>query len=347
MFDLGQIAVFRHVDRRVRPVPRVIRAVVAVEHVIARVLQEFGCDLGFRHVAAGLHIFLAGQRALAEALGLGDDGIAQRDREVRAAGGLDGLDDLGGKAVAIFKAPAVFVGTLIDVVERELVKKVPLVDRVDLHAVDAGVLQELCGLGKRVDHLLNFRLRHLAGRHLVRPAVRRRAGRGCDLVEIHERLGDGAQRLVGVELFHHLRDGKAAAEAGRQLDEQLRARLMELRHPFGQIVIHLFVLVQPLAVHRVIDRLTAGQDKTSVVFCYLENEARAVFVKMVDLHPAKQVRAAHARQNDAVFDLYLTDLPRRQQRLIHFFQSALSFFICFGGWLRRLQPRSRFLSQFI
>ena len=332
VLDLGEVAVFGHIDRRVRPVPGVIGAVVAVEHVVARVLQEFRRDLGLCHVTPGLDVVLAGQRALAEALGLGDDGIAQRHREVRAAGGLDGLDDLGGEAVAVFQTPAVFVRALVDVVERELVKKIPFVDRVDLDAVDARVLQELGALGKRVDEFLDLRLRHLARRDLVRPAVGRRAGRGRDLIEIHERLGDGAQRLVRVELFHHLRDGEAPAEARRQLDEQLRARLVELRHPFGQILVHLLVLVQPLAVHRVIDRLTAGQDETGVVLCRLENEARAVLVKMVDLHPAEQVGAAHAGEHDAVFDLHLADLPRREQRLVAFLQNDSPLFrFCMRG----------------
>ena len=188
MLDLCQIAVFGHVYRRMRPVPRIIRAVVAVEHVVARVLQKLRGDLGLGHVAACLDILLAGQRALPEALGLRDDGIAQRHREIRAAGGLDGLDDLGGEAVAVFKAPAILVRALVDVVQRKLVEQIALVNGVNFYAVDARILQKLRALGKRVDKLLNFFLRHLARRQLVRPPVGRRAGRGRDLVEIHDWL---------------------------------------------------------------------------------------------------------------------------------------------------------------
>ena len=162
MLDLGQIAVFRHIHRRMRPVPRVIGSVVAVEHVIARILQEFRGNLGLGHVAACFDVVLAGQRALPEALGLRDDGIAQRHREIRAAGGLDGLDDLSGEAVAVFQTAAVLIRALVDVVERELVEQIALMDSVNLHAVNARVLEQFGALGERVNELLNFLLRHLA-----------------------------------------------------------------------------------------------------------------------------------------------------------------------------------------
>ena len=162
VLDLRQIAVFGHIHRRVSPVPRVIRAVVAVEHIIARILQKLRGDLGLGHVAARLDILLAGQRALPEALGLRDDGIAQRHREIRAAGGLDGLDDLSGEAVAVFKTSAILIRALVDVVERELVEQIALMDSVNLHAVYTCVLEQFGALGERVNELLNFLLRHLA-----------------------------------------------------------------------------------------------------------------------------------------------------------------------------------------
>ena len=115
---------------------------------------------------------------------------------------------------------------------------------------------------------------------------------------------------------------------------------MEFRHPLCQIVVHFLVLVQPLAVHWVIHRLTTGQDKTGVVFRNLQNEARAVLVKMVPFHPAEQVCAAHAGEHDAVLDLDLADLPRRQQRLIAFLQNDSPLFVCDA----RTLPRTCLLS---
>ena len=143
VLDLRQIAVFGHIHRRVRPVPRVIRAVVAVEHIIARILQKTSRRSRTRPCRGPPRHTPRRAARLPEALGLRDDGIAQRHWEIRAAGGLDGLDDLGGEAVAVFKTSAILIRALVDVVERKLVEQIALVHGMDLHAVDARVLQEL------------------------------------------------------------------------------------------------------------------------------------------------------------------------------------------------------------
>ena len=98
-----KVAILRHVDRRMRPVPRVVGAVVAVQHVVARVLQEPCGKLGFRHVAPDLGVAFAGKRALPQPLGPGDDAVAQRHGEILPAGGLDGLDNLRREAVAVLQ----------------------------------------------------------------------------------------------------------------------------------------------------------------------------------------------------------------------------------------------------
>ena len=46
--------------------------------------------------------------------------------------------------------------------ERELVEQIALMDSVNLHAVNARVLEQFGALGERVNELLNFLLRHLA-----------------------------------------------------------------------------------------------------------------------------------------------------------------------------------------
>src|SRR5699024_5469653 len=79
VLELGEVAVVGHVLRRMRPVPGVVGAVVAVEHVVAGVLQLLDDDLALRHVAAELDKLLAGHRALEEVLRLGDNGVAQGD----------------------------------------------------------------------------------------------------------------------------------------------------------------------------------------------------------------------------------------------------------------------------
>jgi hypothetical protein len=56
--------------------------------------------------------------------------------------GLDRFDDFHREAVAVLKAAAPFVGPLIDILQRELIQEIAFVDRVDLHAIDAGLLAE-------------------------------------------------------------------------------------------------------------------------------------------------------------------------------------------------------------
>ena len=159
---------------------------------------------------------------------------------------------------------------------------------------------------------MNFLHSHRAGWHLVRPAVGRGTCRCRYLIKIHEGPAEGTQNLVCIELLHHLTYCEGTSEASRELDKKLCPRLMKFGHPLCQIVIHFFVFVKPLTEHRVVDRLTSGHDKTAIVLCYLHDEACAVAVKMVLLHPAEKVCAAHARQNKAIFYLAVSYLPWRK-----------------------------------
>ena len=131
MLHLREIAVLRHIDRGMRPVPRVVGAVVAVEHIVACVLQILDGALGFRHVPSELGELLAGDGTLSEALGLGHHGVAQSHREILAADRLDRLHDLYGEAVAVLEGAAVFIGAVVHVGDGELIQQVALVHRVD------------------------------------------------------------------------------------------------------------------------------------------------------------------------------------------------------------------------
>ena len=85
---------------------------------------------------------------------------------------------------------------------------------------------------------------------------------------------------------------------------------MKLGHPLGKVVIHLLILVEPCTEHRIVDGLAAGQDEADIILCDLHDEACAVLVKMVLLHPSEKILAAHGGQYDAVFDLHIAYLPR-------------------------------------
>ena len=322
VLDILEVAVIGHVLRRMCPVPGVVGAVVAVEHVIARVLEVLDGLLGLGHVAAELdEVGLVRHGALAPRLGLGHDGVAQRHREVGAGLTLDLLHDLDREAEAVLERAAVFVGAVVPVGHGELVKQVALVHGVDLDAVDAGGAQLLGGLAEGVDHVLDLLDRQRAGHDVLLPAVRHLGRGGADVLHVHDGAGDLVEDVVLGQLRHPAVDGHGAAHAGGELDEQLCARLMELDHVLFELLEHLVVLVQPLTAgdaQRVADALHAGQDQAHAVLCAVEQEVSCFLVEVVRLHPAEQGRAAHGTLHDAVFDLHIADLPGGEQCVVLF-----------------------------
>ena len=85
VLDILEVAVLRHILRRMCPVPGIVGPVVAVQHVIACILQVLDCFLGFLHVTADFHKIFARHSAVPEVFGHGADRVAERDGEVLAA----------------------------------------------------------------------------------------------------------------------------------------------------------------------------------------------------------------------------------------------------------------------
>ena len=253
-----------------RPVPRVVGAVVAVEHIVSGVLQILDGLLGLGHVAAELHELLAGDSALTEALGLGHHGVTQRHREVLAAHGLDRLHDLHSEAVAVFKGAAVLVGTVVHVGQRELIQQIALMHRVDLDTVHAEAsCRSLAVLAKA--STISWISSTVRGRDLHSGYQRLGGGGGGggDVVHVQEGLAHGAEGLVLEHLHHDVVDGHGASHTGGQLNEQLGAGLVELRQPLGQILEHLLVLVQPAAAHGVADALHTRHTRPTLFWARL------------------------------------------------------------------------------
>ena len=188
VFHIFQVAVLGHVDRRVRPVPCVISSIVAVEHIIARVLKIFCRPLGLFHVAPGFLIFLTGKRAAAEALRLGDHAVAQGHGEIIPADILYRLNDLHREAVAVLERSAVFIRAVIDIFKCKLVEQISLMHSMDLHTVHARLFEKSRALGKSVHEFVDLFHRHGSRGHLIRPSVGCGRRAGCDLVQVHDRL---------------------------------------------------------------------------------------------------------------------------------------------------------------
>ena len=203
---------------------------------------------------------------------------------------------------------------------------------VDLHTVNAGVHEQLRGLAEGIDHLMDLFLRQRAGLDFGIPAVGGLGGGSADIFHIQNALGDGAERLLLEHVDHHLVDGHAAAHAGGELDEELRARLVEFGHPLGELAEHALVLIQPVTAgnaHRVAHALHAGQHQTDVVLGAVEDVVCRFLIEVAGLQPAEEGRAAHGNLDNAVFDLAVADLPRSKQGTVLFVHAIfLLLFLC-------------------
>ena len=201
MLNIAEIAVERHVYRRVRPVPCVVCAVIAGEHVIARVFEVLYRALGLRHIAANLGKYLAGNSTLTEALCLADDAVPQGYGEVLSAELLYLLHDLNGETVAVLKAAAVFVGAVVGVGHGELIHQISLVYCVHLHAVYTGILCEQNSLRIRLNVLMYLLTGQLAAFVFRQPHIRRAfVRRDHERIHVEKRFHYRADELV-VEHF--------------------------------------------------------------------------------------------------------------------------------------------------
>ena len=172
--NIGKITVLWHVHGRMRPVPRIVGAIVSVEHVISCVLKILCCPLGLLHIPPDLGIIFTRHGAVAESFHLGLYGITQRYRVIIPAGFFDGFNNLRGKAISIFKVTAIFISALVEKLDGKLIKKVSFVNRVYFHSVHTSIFAELCRFCKRFNDFMNLRYCDFRAFDIVCPARRLR-----------------------------------------------------------------------------------------------------------------------------------------------------------------------------
>ena len=298
------------------PVPGVVGAVVSVEHIVACILQELCGLFAFLHVSADFLIVFSRQGTIAEILYLGDNAVPQGHRVVVAADLLDVLHNLRSEAVAVFKAAAVSILPVVGVLHGKLVQKIPLVDSVDFHAVDACFLAQSGGLAEGLDDFLNLLQGHLRAGNTLSPTGGEDRGAGHLVVGVQNGLCQYPQHGIFVQVYHLVGNTPGAAHTGGNLHEQLGAGGVDLLHVRLQLPEHLLVLVQPAAADGVPDGGNAGDNQSHIVLCPLQEEVGRFLVKVVGLHPAEQRGAAHGAQDDAVLDFHIPDFPGGKQRLI-------------------------------
>ena len=192
---------------------------------------------------------------------------------------------------------------------------------VDLNTVNTGVSQLLRSLTESFDHLVDLFDGHGTGLDILGPAVRGSGSGSAGVLNVNDGGSELVEEVVLCENGHPAVDSHGTAEACCQLNEQLAAGLVVLFHVGLELLEHLVVLPQPLAAgdtEGIAHTLHTGEDKADAVLCSVEQEVSGFLIEVVGLQPAEQGGAAHGALNDAVLDLYVTDLPRGKESAVFF-----------------------------
>ena len=185
-----------------------------------------------------------------------------------------------------------------------------------LHAVHARFFAQLCRLRKGAHHLFDLLFRDGAALHVLRPARGQGGGRRADIGYVDDGSHERAEHSVFQEGDKWICDCEGTPESRRQLNEQLRARLVDLLHIRFELAEHSLIFIQPASAHKVFERSNAGNDEPDVVFRAFQKELRGDFIEVIRLHPAEQRRSAHRAENDPVFDLYVPYFPWRKEGFV-------------------------------
>ena len=152
------------------PPPGIVRADVDIERIIAVGNEQLCRFHALGQVSALFFKFFAGQRPFTQGLDKALRAVAQHHGEVLPAAALDLLDDLTCKTQAVFKAAAILVCALVEQRNCELVDKVALMHRMDLHTVEAGTLCIVSTLAE-ITHKLVDLIHRQRTAGFIQPAV--------------------------------------------------------------------------------------------------------------------------------------------------------------------------------
>jgi len=152
------------------PPPCVVASHIHIQRIVAIGLQKLRCLKSLLQVAALFLKVLARKRALSPVLDHALRTEAHCHREIPAAGPRDFLADFFRKAKPVLQASAVFVSSVIKEGNSELVDKIALMDRVNLHTVEACSFRIKRTFSKAFYNLMNLILRKLPT-GLVKPAM--------------------------------------------------------------------------------------------------------------------------------------------------------------------------------
>ena len=317
MLHVRKVHIQRRIDRRMRPVPRVVGAVIAVEHIVSGFLEDADRFFGFLQRSADLLELLARHCAFIEAAGHRTDRIPDRNGEIVPAHLLYLLHDLACETQPVFKAPAVFVLTVIGIRHRELIEKIALVNGMDLHSVGSGLFAQLCGAAEGIDEFryhFTGEMIHLYARIPDVGLVRIRRGpppfggekrRSCRFQEtfFHKRTKDRRQQ-------------HRSARAYADLEEDLCSAVMDLADDRLNGFKHFRMLVDPLLADDADKRDQTRDEQADIIVLPVAVEFSDIFDEAALCFPLDHVRSFHREHDYAVLDLNVSDLPRAEQRFV-------------------------------
>ena len=162
--------------------------------------------------------------------------------------------------------------------------------RMDLHTVDSGRLAELCRLRKGINDLMDLLFGHLRTFDVVCPAGALRRRRSQFMRCIEHRLEQCTSKSILMQRCDQVGDRPRSAHAGRELDEQLCAGLVQLIHELLKLIEHLFILPQPLSPEGIAHRCNARNDQADIVLRSFQKQPGRFLIKMAprQLKPTKQ-----------------------------------------------------------
>ena len=302
-----------------RIIPRVVCTVVAVEEVIAGFFKDLYCLFGLFESAAYFGELLTRDRALIKAARHRTDGVAQGYRVVISADLLDLPDYFTGKAQTVLKTSAVSVRPVVGVRHRELVEQIAFMNRVDLDSVDPRILAELSALAERV-HEPVYHLRSEEVHLYIRsPDIRQVRIRSGPPPFGHYHSGTRLpEYLIAYERLQHGRKDHGSAGSGAELEEDLCSALMYFLYYRFDRLKHFRVLVKPLLSHDADHRDKARYEQPDIVVLSIPVQVLYTFNEPGLSFPRYHVGAFHRQHHDAVFYLYISHLPRCEQRSIFF-----------------------------
>ena len=112
---------------------------IKTDGVLVCCLKELRDFNTFVEITAEFLEFFSGNRAFIESLRVALCRESDRNREIISAGFLDRLYDLRCKSQTVLKASAVLVRAVVESGDCKLVRKIPLMNGMDLNTVDSHV----------------------------------------------------------------------------------------------------------------------------------------------------------------------------------------------------------------